>query len=133
MRVLFDTNVLISAFISHGLCLDVMEYCAAEHQICVSVFILGEFKEKLQQKFGFSSQDIQMAVNFLQKISLIADYNENTVPTICRDKNDNHILAAAFSLKVDCIVTGDDDLLILKNYANIPILKPQDFWKQAGK
>ncbi len=133
MRILLDTNVLISAFISHGLCLDVMEHCAAEHQICISEFILGEFQEKLHNKFGFPMSYTQDAVGFLQKISLLADYKEKDIPNICKDKSDNHILAAAVFLKVDCIITGDDDLLSLEEYARIPILTPRAFWRKTFK
>ncbi len=47
---------------------------------------------------------------------------------ICRDEDDNNILAASDSVKVDCIVTGDKDLKILKNFNGINIVSPKDFW-----
>ena len=47
---------------------------------------------------------------------------------ISRDVDDDNVLAAAIFEKVDCIVTGDKDLLIVKNYKNIKILSPRDFW-----
>jgi len=52
---------------------------------------------------------------------------------ISRDHDDDHILAAALYGQVDCIVTGDKDLLILRNIENIPILPPADFWKFQEK
>jgi len=48
--------------------------------------------------------------------------------TLSRDADDDNILAAAGSKKVDCIVTGDKDLLVIKKYKNIKILSPRDFW-----
>ncbi len=45
----------------------------------------------------------------------------------CRDPKDNKFLEAALSGRADCIVTGDQDLLILHPYQSIPILQPAEF------
>jgi len=47
---------------------------------------------------------------------------------ICRDKDDDNIMAASVSVKVDCIVTGDKDPKVLKNFNGINIVSPKDFW-----
>ena len=54
-----------------------------------------------------------------------ARLNEN----VCRDRDDDNVLAAALEAKADCIVTGDKDLLILKNFRGIKIISPSDFWE----
>ena len=54
---------------------------------------------------------------------------EQKIPRTSRDKDDDHILAAALKAEVDCIVTGDNDLLVLKTIEGILILPPADFWK----
>jgi len=46
---------------------------------------------------------------------------------ICRDPDDDNILAAAISGKCDCIITGDKDLLVLKQHEGINIFNPRDF------
>jgi len=46
---------------------------------------------------------------------------------VCRDPDDDNILAAAVSGKCDCIITGDKDLLVLKEYEGIDIFSPRDF------
>jgi len=46
---------------------------------------------------------------------------------VCRDPDDDNILAAAISGKCDCIITGDKDLLVLKQYLGINIFNPRDF------
>lgn len=48
---------------------------------------------------------------------------------VCRDADDDMILATALAAAADCILTGDGDLLDLKRYEGIPILKVADFWK----
>jgi predicted nucleic acid-binding protein len=47
---------------------------------------------------------------------------------VCRDADDDWILAAALEAKADIIVTGDNDLLVLQSFQNIGIIKPNEFW-----
>jgi uncharacterized protein len=51
-----------------------------------------------------------------------------TSPT-CRDPDDDMILATGLSARADCIITGDNDLLDLKQHEGIPIIKPAEFWR----
>ena len=51
---------------------------------------------------------------------------------MCRDPDDDNILAAAESGKCDCIITGDKDLLVLKAYKGIDILNPREFITNEG-
>jgi len=46
---------------------------------------------------------------------------------ICRDLDDDNILAAAVSGNCDCIVTGDEDLLVLKRFEGVDIFTPRNF------
>lgn len=48
---------------------------------------------------------------------------------ICRDSDDDPVLAAALGGEVACIVTGDKDLLVLKKHRGIPILSTDKFWR----
>jgi len=47
----------------------------------------------------------------------------------CRDPDDDMILATGIASRADCIATGDNDLLDLKQYQGIPIIKPAEFWR----
>jgi predicted nucleic acid-binding protein len=49
--------------------------------------------------------------------------------TVCRDPDDDVVLATALVGKAQVIVTGDKDLIILKSYQEIPIIRPTDFWQ----
>jgi putative PIN family toxin of toxin-antitoxin system len=62
MRVVLDTNVLIAAFITHGLCSTLLEHCFQLHELVTSEFILSEFREKLIKKFQFDYQNVTKAV-----------------------------------------------------------------------
>jgi uncharacterized protein len=48
--------------------------------------------------------------------------------TVSRDKDDDNVLAAALFVRVDCIVTGDKDLLTIEKYKKVKIISPRDFW-----
>ncbi len=132
MKIVLDTNVLIAAFISHGACHELLEHCAIRHEIILSPFIYGEFKEKLNSKFGFTKKDADAAIRLL-KTRCISVRPNNLAEPVCKDKDDDNIIATAISGECDCIITGDKDLLILEIAENIRILSPGDFWEyEAG-
>jgi len=128
MRIFFDTNVLIAAFISHGTCKELFEYCITRHTICTSQAVIDEFTEILFEKFKFARHIIDRAVNFLQENLVMISFKSLPSP-VCRDPKDDDILASAMNGKVQGIITGDKDLLILKEFQDIPILTPGEFWK----
>jgi putative PIN family toxin of toxin-antitoxin system len=128
MKVFFDTNVIISSLVTHGHAAEVFEHCLSNHDCYASDQVLKELKEKLKDKFGYSKLEIKTALDLLRNnIKIIKDYAE-LPKTICRDDDDDNILAAAISGKVDCILTGDKDLLVLKNHKSINIISPKGFW-----
>ena len=128
MRVFFDTNVLIAAFVSRGVCSEVFEHCLVGHVVCTSKPVLAEFRRTLEGKFDFRKSNTRRAVAFLRENSKQIGHKPLPSP-VSRDLDDDLILAAAAEGEVDCILSGDKDLLDLKEYEGIPILKPGDFWK----
>ncbi len=128
MKIFFDTNVLVAAFISHGACNDLFDHCLDEHDVYTSDFVLNELVDKLVNKFKFPEQKIDWALKNITDSAVIVK-KAVLAKQISRDKDDDNIIAAAIKAKVDCIVTGDNDLLVLKSVKGIPILKPKGFWK----
>ncbi len=127
MKVFFDTNVLVAAFISHGACNDLFDHCLDEHDVYTSDFVLNELVDKLLNKFKFPEQKTDWALKNITDSAVIIK-KAILRKQISRDKDDDNIIAAAIKGNVDCIVTGDNDLLVLKSVKGIPILKPKDFW-----
>jgi putative PIN family toxin of toxin-antitoxin system len=128
MNIFFDTNVLIAAFISHGRCSELFEHCMDKHRVFVSKFVLDELTEKLRKKFKYPQQDIDEAQQVILSGATVTA-EANALEIVCRDKDDLHIIAAAIAANVDCIISGDDDLHVLKKVHGIPIIKPGEFWK----
>lgn len=128
MRVLLDTNVLIAAFIARGTCSELLEHCARNHTLVTSRPLLHELEEKLSDKFGYTRQETREVMALLQgKMEVVEPATLN--PPVCRDPDDDAVLATALTGTCDCIVTGDKDLLILERFRGIPILVPADFWR----
>jgi putative PIN family toxin of toxin-antitoxin system len=126
MKLVLDSNVLIAALIARGVCADLLEHCVLRHNIVCSDFILEEVRQKLVTKFKYSDEEADEAVllfrsqcEFVQPSSLAT--------RVCRDVDDDQILATAIAGQAQCIVSGDNDLLVLKQHAGIDIVRPSDF------
>jgi uncharacterized protein len=128
MRLVLDTNVLIAAFISHGVCNELLEHCVLNHDVVLSEFILTELKDKLAGKFKFTARDANAAVRLLKSRCKIVTISPLDTP-ICRDPDDDSIIATAIAGECACIITGDKDLLDLDSACGVPILPPGSFWQ----
>ena len=126
MRIVFDTNVLIAAFVSRGLCHTLFEHCSIKHDIVTSDFILNEFREKLVTRFKQSAETANEA-RVLLRSQLIRVSPVGLPVPVSRDPDDDMVIATAIAGACEFIVTGDKDLLVLELYGQIRILSPRDF------
>ncbi len=126
MRIVFDTNVLIAALISRGFCHELFEHCVLTHTLVTSDFILDEVREKLVAKFKYSV-DIagEARALLLTRMQLVVP--EQLVSPVSRDFDDDNILATALTGQCDFIITGDGDLLVIKEFKSIKIVSPRQF------
>jgi putative PIN family toxin of toxin-antitoxin system len=133
-RAVIDTNILIRALIKPlGTVGPVLRYLRdGAYVLIYSEPILTELvdvlnRPRIRNKYGLSTEDIEIVV------SLILLRGELVVPkrriTICRDSKDNMFLEAAADGSANVIVSGDDDLLSLENFEEIPIITPFEFLK----
>ena len=126
MRVVLDSNVLLSAYATHGLCESVVLVCLESHEVVVSEHILRETNDALRQKFKVPTSQADSIVAFLRRHCSIVKPSE--VPAAaCRDKQDLDVLGTAVAGRAHCLVSGDRDLLVLREYMGIPILSPRAF------
>ncbi len=133
MKVFFDTNVLISAFISRGTCSELYEYCLKAHSVCVHQKVLDELSDKLTHKFHYSGNIVEQAVLFVKEHAVVVR-SATKLLFLINDADDDILLSAAVNADVDCIVSGDDDFLTLKKVRGVHIIRPADFWKfEKGK
>src|SRR3989344_7409757 len=126
IRVLPDTNIIISSLFWRGNPYEVVRRgILGEYQLVISAEILGEVADKLRNKFQFPEEKIQELIDILMIYCHIVDVTSKF--DVVRDKKDNKIVECAFDGKVDYIVTGDPDLLVLKEFRGIKIVKAKEF------
>ncbi|PSB18734.1 putative toxin-antitoxin system toxin component, PIN family [Phormidesmis priestleyi ULC007] len=126
MNLVLDTNVPIAAFLAKGFCHTLVEQCLRVHFVITSEFILNELREKLIEKFKFSNEDAAAVEALLRSRMQIVDPT-TLKSNVCRDPDDDMILATALTGEAVCIITGDKDLLTLKKFGAIDILSPSEF------
>lgn len=127
MRLELDTNVLISAFISRGLCSQLLEHCAETHELVTSEPIVAEIREKHLKKFRMPPPAVDEAVAALFVGMEVVDPVSLAHP-ISRDPDDDIVIATAVTGGCDAVITGDADLLVLAIHDSVPFLTPRDFW-----
>jgi uncharacterized protein len=128
VRVCLDTNVLVAAFATRGLCSDVLRTVLTEHELILGEVILREFRRVLKTKLRLPEDRISAAEAVFSAIDVIPKPDEATnIPL--RDRADRWILATAVAGRADVLVTGDDDLLSAAASAPLPILTPRAFWE----
>lgn len=132
MRLLLDTNILIAAFISRGVCHELLAHCIYNHDLVISKELLREFQEKLVSKFGYTQGEVKEATSLLASRLRLVEPTALDKP-VSRDPDDDVVLATAVAGDCRCLVTGDKDLLVLKRFRKIPIMSPAEFWKYESE
>ena len=128
MKVVLDTNVLISAFLSDGICSRILRRARnREFAFVLCSPVIEEFRRIFKDKFQFDNAEITFFTSIVSEAAHEISRPEKPAPCICRDANDDHVLACAMEAKADYIVTGDDDLLTLVSHGRIKIIRPRDF------
>ena len=127
MIVVFDTNVIISAFIASGQARDVFEYAVENHQVVASPYILKELKEKLTKKLGFSSDDFDGVRRIVESWVEIRDELRGQAGRFS-DRKDEPILDLCITVKADLLITGDKKIRALGEVKYTRVIHPQEFW-----
>jgi putative PIN family toxin of toxin-antitoxin system len=130
MRLTLDTNIVVSALWG-GTSLSILKL--AENQIveiCTCVELMQELKTVLGRR-KFSRQLALTGISIDQVLSQFGDLTTSVLvprpyPQCARDPDDDLVLACAVASQSSYIVSGDKDLLVLKNHQKIPILPPKE-------
>lgn len=128
MRVVADTNVLVSALLFGGKPSRIVELAKdGLIELFVSPFILAEFENKLKSKFGYSAPAAQEARADIEVIAQVIE-PKITIRAIKRKDSDNRILECAVEAKAQALVTGNmRDIRPLGSFQGAAILTPAEF------
>lgn len=131
MRIVLDTNILISALIFGGKPHQVLSMILKNKiQALISPVLIAEFFDVVNKKFDLSAQQLALTKSQIEnKFEIVQPKNEIK---ISRDHDDNRVLEAALEGKCSYIITGDKDLLDLNPFKNIKILTPDTFLSEIS-
>jgi len=132
-KVVFDTNVYISAFITRGGKAEQAWKLALEGRVEVwtSVAILTEMAGKLREKFHWRDEVIKATIRHIAKTAKVI--KPLIKINILADEPDNRILECAQGADAEMVVTGDKHLLDLDAFEGIKIIRIADFLKQESE
>ncbi len=129
MRVVLDTNVLLAAFGTRGLCEVVFQVCLEHHEIILSRYILKEVRTHLTNKFKAPNAYVRHIAAFLRQHASIVRPADIS-PDVCRDGDDLAVLGTAQAGNAHVLITGDKDLLEIKRFGKTIILTPRQFYDE---
>ena len=128
MRVLLDTNVLVAAVISRGLCAELLATVIQTHVWLTTSAIEGELDRVLREKFPGHGKAIRSFLEIVdaEAVELPQPGDPLDPPPI--DPDDVPHLVAAVEGRADLFVTGDRELHELGRFCAVPIVSPRQAW-----
>lgn len=127
MKFVLDSNVLISAFATRGLCADLFRELVASHDLLISDYILAEVHETLLLKFRMSPP-VADGIRDLLMQYVVAPGELPEIRVAIRDPDDVPIVAFAAAVGADVLITGDRDLLEIASELPVAVLSPRGFY-----
>ena len=127
MIVVLDANVLVAAFATRGLCQSVFELCLDRHTVAVSEQLIQELVAALRTKIKLPHATVAELEEYVRSTVWMVTVAPLPRP-VCRDPDDDQVLALAVAAEADLIVTGDKDLLVLGRHEEVDIVTPRAFW-----
>lgn len=127
MRVVLDTNIFISAVLGGKLGVIIDEWKAGKFKLIVTDSIAHEYLDVVNRpKFKIPKDEIVAATDYLLQIAEFVTPDEEIL-VIVADPTDNKFLEAALAGKVNYVVSGDNHLLDIGSFRDIPIITAREF------
>ncbi len=128
MRVFLDTNVLVSALATRGICADVLQVVLADHALIVGETVLGELRRVLREKLNVPLATVESVEAFLRRQGVLVE-RAPALGIEVRDPDDVAVLEQAIAGEADMLVTGDRDLLEINEDITVRIVSPRGLWE----
>lgn len=128
MRIFLDTNVLVSAFASRGLCAEVLEVVLLDHDLILGRNVLRELEKALREKVKLPVVRAAEIVDFVStEATQVVDNARRAGVSV--DAADAIMLGEALAGHADLFVTGDAALLRLAAVGALKIVSPRRCWE----
>ncbi len=127
-----DTNLMVSALLlKNSVARQAFDKAASEGKFILSVAVVEELNQVLRRKkfnkYITETERLEFLETFISQ-AILVEISETI--TACRDPKDNKFLELAVAGNASCIITGDEDLIVLTPFREIPILSPRTFLEQ---
>jgi len=129
VRVFLDTNVLVSAFTTRGLCADLFRLVLAEHELLTGDVVLEELQRVLARRFRIPASISNGILELLRTQAVIVPRPEAPTATGVSDPDDEWVIASAVAAHAEVLITGDRALLSVQTIGSMPIYSPRGFWQ----
>lgn len=129
MKAIIDSSVLVSAFLTRERAPGILVKAGLDRrfEMHVSDQILAETnrrlrnRPKLSERYGYTDDDVTHYITDLAgSAAVLTDLP--IIEPVCRDPDDDHVIAAALAATADCIISGDRDLLDLGSHQGVRML-----------
>ncbi len=128
MKVFLDSNVLIAALATRGICADLLRLVLVDHQLLASKAVFRQLRGVLITRLGLPRALADQVIPFLRERAEVCEPRLLAIRTSAESDYDQ-ILGAALEGQADVLVTGDRDLLAIDNRASVRITDPRGFWE----
>ncbi len=130
LKVIFDTNWYISASINANSRRKFYNLLKNDKiEVIYSQELMSEYQEVMKRKFSKKITKKQVLRFISWIIPILVEVIIKTWVRVSRDKKDNFLLSMSIDSNADYLVTGDDDLLVLKQIGNTKIVNMTEFLK----
>ena len=133
MRAVLDTNVVMSAIFFGGTPLKIIRAAFSKDvQLVASRAVVSEYREVAERLHKqFPTVNCRRPLSILEsKLTIV--HPATLGETVCRDPDDDVIIACALGGKAKVICSGDGDLLVLNGFRGLEIMNPSDFCQRMG-
>lgn len=128
MRLVIDTNVFISSFFGGNPKKIIDPWKNEEITLCLSHAVLDEYIDVLR-RIGMKDEyePEELLSLFSRGFNILFTTKTPTIKIVKNDTDDDKFIECAVALKADAVITGDREVLAIKEYAGIRILTPRQF------
>jgi uncharacterized protein len=130
LRVFLDTNVLVSALTTRGICADVVTVVLSEHELLVGETVFEELRRVLSKKMEMPAATIDEAEAFLRQEATTTSVVSVPELPMLRDPDDRRVVAEAVASSADVLVSGDHNLLDVAEKLPLDVVSPRGFWEK---
>ena len=127
MRVVFDTNIFISALVIPGSLAEkaILKIIEEKDSLLISTDIIDEVLSVLSSKFGRDREELSHVAVVLSEIAELVKPTRRV--KVFKDDPDNRILECAIYGEANLLVTGDKEILQLREYKGVKIMSLREY------